>query len=74
MRDKIVHFYFGVDPQKVWLVVKRDLPNLKPELERILKEIGKRAFRRARRLSEGLSPTTPEGRPGPAKPEFLIEA
>ena len=32
MRDKIVHFYFGVDPQKVWLVVKRDIPNLKPEL------------------------------------------
>ncbi len=41
MRDKIIHFYFGVDPQKVWLVVKRDIPELKPNLESILKEIEK---------------------------------
>ncbi len=39
MRDKIIHFYFGVDPQKVWLVVKRDIPDLKPYLKRILDEL-----------------------------------
>ncbi len=39
MRDKIIHFYFGIDPQKVWLVVKRDIPELKPNLESILREI-----------------------------------
>jgi len=39
MRDKIIHFYFGVDPHKVWLVVKRDIPALKPLMEKILKEI-----------------------------------
>jgi len=39
MRDKIIHFYFGVNPQKVWLVVKRDIPALKPLLEKILKEL-----------------------------------
>lgn len=41
MRDKIIHFYFGVDPQKVWLVVKKDIPELKPLLKKILSEISK---------------------------------
>jgi len=39
MRDKIIHFYFGVDPQKVWLVVKKDIPQLRPLLEQILTEL-----------------------------------
>lgn len=38
MRDKLIHHYFGVDIEKVWLTVKEDLPVLKKELERILKE------------------------------------
>ncbi|RKY63052.1 MAG: DUF86 domain-containing protein [Candidatus Latescibacterota bacterium] len=40
MRDKIIHFYFGVDPEKVWMVVKRDIPTLKPLIEKVLKELG----------------------------------
>lgn len=39
MRDKITHFYFGVDPEKVWLVVKRDIPSLKPQINYILEEL-----------------------------------
>lgn len=36
MRDKLVHDYFGVDMEKVWLTAKDDLPTLKTEVQRIL--------------------------------------
>jgi len=39
MRDKLIHHYFGVDLDKVWEVIKRDLPVLKKEVETILKEL-----------------------------------
>lgn len=39
MRDKVIHFYFGVDPEKVWMVVKRDIPMLKPRLLAVLGEL-----------------------------------
>ncbi|MFH1855687.1 MAG: DUF86 domain-containing protein [Candidatus Omnitrophota bacterium] len=39
MRDKIVHFYFGLNLEKIWLVVKEDMRALKPLLKKILKEI-----------------------------------
>ncbi|GJQ22180.1 MAG: DUF86 domain-containing protein [Bacteroidia bacterium] len=32
MRDKLIHDYFGVDIEKVWLTVKEDLPPLKAEI------------------------------------------
>ncbi len=32
MRDKLIHGYFGVDIEKVWLTVKDDLPPLKAEV------------------------------------------
>lgn len=32
MRDKIIHFYFGVDYEIVWQVIKNDLPGLKQDL------------------------------------------
>jgi len=41
MRDKISHFYFGIDMKKVWLAVKRDLPQIKPSIKKILKDIKK---------------------------------
>ena len=31
MRDKVIHAYFGVKIERVWEVVKRDIPNLKPK-------------------------------------------
>lgn len=36
MRDKLIHDYFGVDIDAVWLTVKKDLPILKKKLEEIL--------------------------------------
>jgi uncharacterized protein with HEPN domain len=39
MRDKLVHFYFGVNLQTVWLVIKDDIPALKPKLKEILKKL-----------------------------------
>jgi len=36
MRDKLIHGYFGVDINAVWDTVKKDLPNLKAEITRIL--------------------------------------
>ena len=39
MRDRIIHGYDNVDLQIVWNVVKRDIPQIKPRIETILKEI-----------------------------------
>lgn len=38
-RDKIIHFYFGVDYEIVWKVVKENLPVLKNQIEDVLKEL-----------------------------------
>lgn len=37
MRDKLVHDYFGVDMEEVWLTVKDDIPLLKSEILKIQK-------------------------------------
>lgn len=37
MRDKLIHDYFGVDLDAVWDTVKKDIPPLKDEIERLLK-------------------------------------
>jgi len=39
MRDKIIHFYFGVDYEIVWNVVKEKLPEIKPVIHKILEEL-----------------------------------
>ena len=36
MRDKVIHFYFGVNLERVWLVIKEDIPQIKPLLKKIL--------------------------------------
>ena len=36
MRNKIIHEYFGVDLELVWEVVKKDVPELKEQVKRIL--------------------------------------
>ncbi len=38
MRDKLIHDYFGVDVDKVWLTAKDDLPDLKIRIQQILSE------------------------------------
>ena len=40
MRDKLIHFYFGVNFEKVWKVIKEDIPSLKPILQRMLEDLG----------------------------------
>ncbi len=32
MRDRIAHFYFGIDFELVWLTVTRDIPALKEKI------------------------------------------
>lgn len=39
MRDKIAHFYFGIDYEIVWEVIKRRLPEIKPIIQGILREM-----------------------------------
>lgn len=34
MRDKLIHQYFGTDLERVWNVIKQDLPKLKRELQK----------------------------------------
>ncbi|HAM49203.1 MAG TPA: hypothetical protein DCP92_00340 [Nitrospiraceae bacterium] len=38
MRDKIIHFYFGVNWDIVWDVIEKRLPDLKDKVEKILQE------------------------------------
>ena len=39
MRDKLIHAYFGVDWEVVWLTVKKDIPKIKPIFEKLLSEV-----------------------------------
>lgn len=39
MRDKIIHSYFTVDLNTVWLVVKEDIPRLKPMVKKVLEKM-----------------------------------
>jgi uncharacterized protein with HEPN domain len=38
MRDKLIHDYFGVDIEKVWLTTQEDLPVLKQQVIKIFKD------------------------------------
>lgn len=39
MRDKVSHFYFGVDREAVWYAVKERIPALRPMIEQILGDL-----------------------------------
>ena len=39
MRDKLIHDYFGVDLDKVWLTAIEDLPLLQEEVSAILRQL-----------------------------------
>lgn len=43
MRDKVIHGYFQVDLESVWLVVQEDIPSLRPLLRKVLEEIQEEA-------------------------------
>jgi len=38
MRDKLIHFYFGVDREAVWVTVKERIPAIRPIFEQILRD------------------------------------
>ena len=40
MRDRIIHGYDSVNLQIVWDVVKTDIPQLKPQIQKILEDFG----------------------------------
>ena len=39
MRDKLIHDDFGVDIDTVWLTVKKDIPDFKEEIKRIIERL-----------------------------------
>ncbi len=39
MRDKLIHEYFGVNLELVWVTIKNGLPELKDQILKILKEM-----------------------------------
>ena len=39
MRDKLVHFYFGVKHELVWAAIKSRIPVIKPLLAKMLTEL-----------------------------------
>jgi uncharacterized protein with HEPN domain len=39
MRDKITHFYFGINYKVVWSVVKKELPAIEPAVAKILSDL-----------------------------------
>lgn len=36
MRDKLIHFYFGVKHELVWQTIKDVIPQVKPQIQRLL--------------------------------------
>lgn len=39
LRDKIIHFYHGIDYELIWKIIKHHLPPLKPKLNKVLEKI-----------------------------------
>ncbi|MBL8092087.1 MAG: DUF86 domain-containing protein [Anaerolineales bacterium] len=39
MRDKLIHFYFGVDYDLVWKAITERLPNIKQDIEKMMKNV-----------------------------------
>ena len=40
MRDKLIHFYFGVDYRLVWKTITERLPQVKQEIQKVLRNAG----------------------------------
>ena len=39
MRDKLIHFYFGIDHELVWMTIAKRLPEVKTWIKKIIKEL-----------------------------------
>lgn len=35
MRDVLIHQYSGVKPRRIWLVIKKDIPELKEQIQNL---------------------------------------
>ncbi|MEW5759871.1 MAG: DUF86 domain-containing protein [Candidatus Thermoplasmatota archaeon] len=42
MRDKVIHEYFGVDVRVVWETATRHLPEIRPLIQNVLKDMEKK--------------------------------
>lgn len=40
MRDKLIHFYFGVDYKLIWQTIKYRIPQIKPVIRQIMEDSG----------------------------------
>ena len=40
LRNILVHEYFGIDYEIIWNILIKDLPNIKPKIERLIKKLG----------------------------------
>lgn len=40
MRDRLIHFYFGVNLEIVWIVATKEVPFLKQKIREIIKQSG----------------------------------
>jgi len=38
LRDKLIHFYFGIDYKIVWNIANKELPGLRRQVKEILKQ------------------------------------
>ncbi len=46
-RNIVIHGYFGVDLEIVWTIITRHLKELKPEIERMLKELESKSLKQS---------------------------
>ncbi len=44
MRNKLIHDYFGVDVELVWMTAKRDVPALKQMVCKMLRDMGEQSL------------------------------
>jgi uncharacterized protein with HEPN domain len=42
MRDKVIHEYFGVDLKVVWKTVNQHIPEIKPQIQKVLEDVEKK--------------------------------
>jgi uncharacterized protein with HEPN domain len=47
MRDRLIHHYFGVDWEVVWIVLLEKIPQLREETKRLIEEMESRGSDRA---------------------------
>jgi uncharacterized protein with HEPN domain len=39
MRDRLIHFYFGIKYELVWETIKKEIPKVKPLVKKILDDL-----------------------------------